>query len=860
MNKKASGADFARREDDFHFDGHDSANSTMEERTVHQDHHATSVAFAGIAMKIYGAVALVFLFLVTARVSQAGTPIPILLSTDAAPPEVTAANELAAYFGKMTGMEFVVLPEANAGNPPSAVYVGPTAFAKANGVDCAALGAEEWALKSAGRSLIVAGGRPRGTLYAAYHLLEDYYGVRWWTPWEETVPKCVSIVLPSIDLRQKPVFNYRDINTIAGPGGYAGAGPFCARNRLNRNGGAPIAKEYGGEEGYGAPNPNHSLSQYCPPSDYYDTHPEWFPLVNGKRLKEGGAYSSRPNLCLTNPELREFILQRLRGLPGYIAQPGAGPEGRGRPEREDGWIGWSRAAAEKAGLSAPSVFSVSYEESATCECPNCKALEAREGGTAAGPLLDLVNYLADNIREQYPEVYVMMLAYCPSVVPPKTIKAHDNVMVQVCDDQSFISNPITDPDNTASRENLLAWMSVCKNLRIWRYGISYGPYVGGGFMSAQVPFASAQNFGTDMRFYAEHNVRGVFIEHEGCVQADMLDFKYWMNAKFMEAPYRDYNALLKDFTDGYYGAAGPFIREYLEALQVAQEAGTPITTSRSTLMLTHFDVPFLVKAHGMFDRAEKAVQGDPVLLRRVRHARLSLDRTTLGLFHRLARGWDARKGPMPLDQNAIAARTKETWLTMIALRTPPEQQQQEKVNVEAEIARILKPRVEVELPEQFRHLPKGSVWDYTPEDFDNTWSFIRPQPDPEAEIGVTARTELTQRLPITWDLCDLRMRDPHGTKPKDLKAIKVSADIRREDIPGPGYHWFKLPSVSLGDGGYYVQGLGLQCSFNVPKSEPNDRFDIWARIKFEGPDFPHGDKALKNAICVARVVVVKSRQ
>jgi len=64
--------------------------------------------------------------------------------------------------------------------------------------------------------------------------------------------------------------------------------------------------------------------------------------------------------------------------------------------------------------------------------------------------------------------------------------------------------------------------------------------------------------------------------------------------------------------------------------------------------------------------------------------------------------------------------------------------------------------------------------------------------------------------------------------------------------------------VSLGDGGYYVQGLGLQCSFNVPKSEPNDRFDIWARIKFEGPDFPHGEEGQKNAICVERVVVVKS--
>jgi len=40
-------------------------------------------------------------------------------------------------------------------------------------------------------------------------------------------------------------------------------------------------------------------------------------------------------------------------------------------------------------------------------------------------------------------------------------------------------------------------------------------------------------------------------------------------------------------------------------------------------------------------------------------------------------------------------------------------------------------------------------------------------------------------------------------------------------------------------------------------SRPDQPFDIWARIKFQGPRFPHGRAEDPDAICVERVVVVK---
>ena len=99
----------------------------------------------------------------------------IMLATEPAPAEQTAAEELAAYLGKITGGQFSVTPEAEASGP--VIYVGPTQFSLTNGVDAAKLGPDEWVIRTVGDDLILAGGRPRGTIYAVYRLLEETLGV-----------------------------------------------------------------------------------------------------------------------------------------------------------------------------------------------------------------------------------------------------------------------------------------------------------------------------------------------------------------------------------------------------------------------------------------------------------------------------------------------------------------------------------------------------------------------------------------------------------------------------------------------------------------------------------------------------------
>lgn len=742
----------------------------------------------------------------------------VVLADGATSAEKTAAAELATYLGKVTGGTFPVVPESTPSLKGPCVYVGPTRFAQARGLEATRLGPEEWVQQTSGPHLILIGGRPRGTLYSVYRFLEDVVGVHWWNAYEESVPRRPSLALRALNRRGQPVFRYRDIYMLYANDG----GRFAARNRLNREGDARITGRYGGCMDYGPPYHVHTFYLYFPPDRYLAQHPDWFSLIDGKRVGE------QAQLCLTNEEMRRAFLEKLRA---YIAE--------------------SRAVAARRGEPAPQVFSVSQNDwGGHCQCDRCQAI-ARAEGSESGPLLDFVNFLADAIREEYPDVYLDTLAYQHTQQAPRRMRARDNVIIRLCDTGSNFTRPITDPENRAFREHLLSWARIARNLRVWDYAVTYGPHYG-------LPLPTVHTYPVDYRFYAEHHVEGVFTEHEYPILADLRDLKIWMMMKLLEDPYRDYDALLRQFTDGFYGPAGSLVREYLRRLEAASAAHPSyLSMGASPSGYRYLNLAFVRTAHALFDRAERAVQGNPVLTRRVRHARLPLDRATLVLHRNLVHEWVMAGNPperFPLDRDAIARRCRATWCAEADLRLPEAARANERAAADREIGPLIARKAFVPLPRQFRHLQPGTVIDYLADAARNWNDIAKVVPDPEAESGITNRLELSDAdmtryaLPMPWGLYD-----PLGKKTKGRGAI------RPEDVPGPGYHWYRLGAFPIGpsDFVYFFWSWIIQVDVgNVcdPK-RPSQPWEVWACVKFEGPGFPHGTPAQKNAICVERVVL-----
>lgn len=754
----------------------------------------------------------------------------LVAGDDPTPAERTATAELAAYLQKATGAAFATVPEAEVPKAGAAVYIGQTAFAKRHGLDPATLGPEEWVVRSAGDSLILTGGHPRGTLYAVYRFLEDAVGVRWWNPFEESVPRRPTLAVPALDRRGEPRFRYRDIYMLYGHD----RGRFAARNRLNRDGDAGIAPEYGGELGYGPPYHVHTFYMYFPPERHFKERPEWYSLVGGKRTSE------RAQLCLTNAALRGAFVAK---LGAYIEQ--------------------ARAAAREQGRPAPDVFSISQNDwGGTCQCEHCQTI-ARAEGSEAGPLLDFLNHIADAIRPKYPEVFIDTLAYHMTQQAPKTIKPRDNLIIRLCDTTSNFTRPITHPENEAFRDHLLSWAKIAKNLRVWDYAVTYAPYYG-------LPLPTVHTYPADYRFYAENNVEGVFTEHEYPILADLRDLKVWMMMKLLEDPHRDHAALLRDFTDGFYGPAGEHVRRYLARLEAAAEAKpSHLSTGASPRQYRYLDLAFIREAQGIFDKAEQAAGGDATLERRLRHARLPLDRASLVLYPHLVRTWAAEGNDpekMPLDRAAIAARAKQAWHEQIGLRIPEGRRAAERAAADAEIGVLAARRAYVPLPEKFRGLPPGAVFQYTAEETRNWQDIVKRVADAEAPSGITNRLELdgelfrdakadagrSYRLPMPWGLYNQAAKD-----------FTRRGAIKPGDVPGPGYHWYKMGSFPIRptDYVYFFWSWIIQVDVDdaADPRQPDHRYDVWACIKFEGPGFPHGKPGQKNAICVERVVLARAR-
>ena len=80
-----------------------------------------------------------------------------------------------------------------------------------SGLKLADLGPDGFVLRTDGGRLLVVGGQPRGTLNGVYTLLEEKFGVRWFTPELEAVPRQPTARLPDLNEIQVPALENRDV-------------------------------------------------------------------------------------------------------------------------------------------------------------------------------------------------------------------------------------------------------------------------------------------------------------------------------------------------------------------------------------------------------------------------------------------------------------------------------------------------------------------------------------------------------------------------------------------------------------------------------------------------------------------------
>jgi hypothetical protein len=521
----------------------------------------------------------------------------IVIDPKAGPTEAFAARELASDLTQITGAIFEVL--TNSRPSAHAIFVGPSAAARKlfKDIPFDNLGGEELVIQTRGGNLLLAGKRPRGTLYAVSRFLQEECGVCWWTPWASSIPKQSTLQIKELNIREKPAFEYREpywfpTNDL----------DWAWRNQCNGNF-TELPTEMGGHVSY--QGFVHTFYPLVPPDKYFAAHPEWFSLVNGKRVGSGA------QLCLTNPKLRQFIVEQVKER--LRQSPDAG------------------------------IISVSQNDCfGACQCDNCQALEKREG-SPSGPMLDFVNYIARQIEPEFPNVAVDTLAYQYTRKPPKTLQPGANVMVRLCSIECNFGAPMTDPSNASFADDIRNWAEHADRLYVWDYVTDFGHYV--------QPQPNWFVLGPNLRFFQAHHVRGVF--EEGNYQSygsEMGEMRSWVLAQLLWNPHQDDRVLIRKFLDGYYGAAaGPIIWRYLEVVRDAAQNYYLTCGSPSDAPFLNFKT--LAAAEILWQQAEKSVAGDDELLARVRLAHLPVRYVWLVRWDALRKECAAAKAQWPLPDS-----------------------------------------------------------------------------------------------------------------------------------------------------------------------------------------------------------------
>ncbi len=502
----------------------------------------------------------------------------IVVADDASPSTKHGAEELQTFLEQISGAKLPIVSDREPMGPRDIILGNNAHLRKLSiEIDFDALGPEGYVIRTVDHRLVIAGGDLRGNMYGVYGLLEDHLGCRWFAPGVSRIPQRKRLAVGPIHQRQVPVLEYREPFTHD-----CFDGDWCARNRVNSSSGRLEAK-HGGKVRFGGGFFVHTFNRLVPPDKYFDDHPEYFSLVEGKRLKV------RSQLCCTNGDVIRLCTEGIR---------------KAMRDQPDAFV-----------------FSVSQNDWHNyCKCDECQALAKKEDSQMA-PVLQLVNRVAAAVEKEFPNQAVETLAYQWTRKAPKTIRPRPNVIVRLCSIECCFSHSLAKCDSQANRRfraDAAAWAKVGNRLWVWDYVTDFRHYL--------LPFPNQRVRNDNIRFFVHHNVKGIFEQDTyNSSHSELAQLGGYITAKFLWNPDYDEETAIGEFLAGYYGrAAGP-IRTYIDLLHDRAAQKNIHVNIWAPPESPHLTDQLLIEANGLWQQAEALVADHPAVLKRVKLSRMSVD-------------------------------------------------------------------------------------------------------------------------------------------------------------------------------------------------------------------------------------------
>ncbi len=401
-----------------------------------------------------------------------------------------------------------------------------------------------------------------GLINAIYDFLETELGIHWLTSAETIIPNIQSYRIRPVNRQGKPAFTtrlnyYHD--AIQNP-------LWCQHNRTTT---ATYYPDYPYTHAtwYGM----HTFGKLLPEKDYFASHPEYFSLNGGKRIKSG-------QLCLTNPNVLSIVVNSLkktiRSNPQYT------------------------------------IYDVSQNDNNNfCQCDDCTRIMKTYGGTS-GLYLWFVNKVADSIKKAFPDKLIGTFAYRNTRPAPRNIKARDNVVVRFCTFESCIIHGFNNcKKNSALEEDLIQWSKITEHLEIWDYCVGFKQYI--------APCPNFRALAQRLRTYKKLSISGVLMEsnYEGA-WGEFSELRQWIIGKLLWNPYQNADSLAHLFINAYYKDAASYIWDYFQLTQNQVQPNThfPIYADFKNNVYTN---EYIGKSNKILEQARLISRKNPVTSARV---------------------------------------------------------------------------------------------------------------------------------------------------------------------------------------------------------------------------------------------------
>ena len=449
----------------------------------------------------------------------------ICTSKDASATIRFAASELMMYLYKSTGT-LIGLHSDKCEKRSKEIYIGLARDMNYLDHDLLDASSEAFFIKRINDDdLLFYAKSDRGVLYSVYYFLEKMINL-----------KCYH--KDEIDYDQKDIiefkedvffdfkFEYRDVYFRD-----AFDGCFASMNMLNGSM-ADLSSKLGGKTSWF--NFHHSFSDLVDPKIYFNDHPEYFSLIDGKRR---GIHTE---LCLSNNDVFNIALNKVKE--------------------------WIKNNPECT------VFSVSQDEwmghfiKMACECPECKKIDDYEN-SQSGSIIHFVNRIADAIKKDYPDKLIHTFAYQYSRKAPLHIKPKDNVIVRLCNIECSWNDGIEESIKNGNENNisfyndLLAWSKITNRLYIWDYSTNFRNYL--------LPFPNIRAMIKNIELYKKMGIKGILMQgnfsYGGKGYLDEL--KAYLISRYLKYDNLNLDEEIKDFLAHYYGNYQDVIYKYLNLFE-----------------------------------------------------------------------------------------------------------------------------------------------------------------------------------------------------------------------------------------------------------------------------------------------------